>query len=106
MRILLAVLLAAGLGGLILVPMPASFLVAVLFALPAFLLGAAKLAIDLIELVRADLIADAALLVALGALFVSFSMGNRVVIGALLVAALATQVVRLASTRRARPRGT
>jgi len=28
-----------------------------------------------------------------------------VVIGALLVAALATQVVRLASTRRARPRG-
>ena len=84
--------------------MPASFLVAVLFALPAFLLGAAKLAIDLIELIRADLIADAALLVALGALFVSFSMGNRVVIGALLAAALATQVVRLASTRRARPR--
>lgn len=104
MRILLAVLLAAGLAGLILAPMPASFLVAVLFALPAFLLGAAKLAIDLIELVRADLIADAALLVALGALFVSFSMGNRAVIGALLAAALATQVVRLASTRRARPR--
>jgi hypothetical protein len=103
-RILLTGLLAAGLAGLIVVPSPASFLVAVVFALPAFLLGSAKLAIDLIELVRADLIADGALLVALGTLFVSFSMGNSVVLGALLLAALATQVVRLASTRRERPR--
>jgi hypothetical protein len=100
----LSVLLLAGFAGLVLVPQPASFLVAVLFMLPAFLLGAAKFAIDLIELVRADLIADVALLLVLGAAFTTFTMGNPVLIGALLVAALASQAVRIASTRRARPR--
>jgi hypothetical protein len=104
-RILLAVLLGAGLVGVLVVPSPASFLLAMLAMLPAFLLGAAKLAMDLIELVRADLIADAALLVALGAAFTTFSTGNLVVIVALLALAFATQVARLAGARRARSRG-
>jgi hypothetical protein len=99
------VLLVAGFAGLVLAPQPASFLISVLFMLPAFLLGAAKLAVDLIDLVRADLIADAALLIALGAAFTTFTMGSPVLIGALLLAALASQAVRIAGTRRARPRG-
>jgi len=101
----LSALLLAGFAALVLVPEPASFLIAVLFMLPAFLLGAAKLAIDLIDLVRADLVADAALLIALGAAFATFTMGNPVLIGALLLAALASQAVRIAGTCRARPRG-
>jgi hypothetical protein len=103
MRILLAVLLGAGLVGVLVVPEPASFLIAILAVLPAFLLGAAKLAMDLIELVRADLIADAALLIALGAALTTFSMGNLVVIVTLLALAFATQVARLAGARRSRP---
>jgi hypothetical protein len=104
-RVLLAALLGGGLAGVLIVPAPGSFLIAILAALPAFLLGAAKLAMDLIELVRADLIADVALLVALGASFIAFSTGNLVAISTLLALAFASQVVRLASTRRARARG-
>jgi hypothetical protein len=105
MRSLLAVLLAAGLVGLVAAPERPALLIAVLFMLPAFLLGGAKLAVDLIELVPADLIADAALLAALGAAFTTISMGNRLLVGALLAAAFATQAVRLAGARRARLRG-
>jgi hypothetical protein len=103
-RILLAALLGAGLVGALVIPEPASFGIAALAMLPAFLLGAAKLAMDLIELIRADLIADAALLVALGTAFVTFGSGNRELIVILLAVAFATQVVRLAGARRARPR--
>ena len=55
------VLLAAGVAGVAIVPELQALLIGMLVMLIAFLLGAAKLATDLIDLVRADLIADAVL---------------------------------------------
>ena len=101
MRILLAGVLGTGLATLLLAPVPTAFLLALQIMLIAFLLGAAKLAIDLIELIRADLIADATLLVTLGVAFTIFTGGDRLLLGTLLALALATQVVPLVTARRA-----
>ena len=100
MRGLIAALLAAGVIGLIAVPERQALLLGTLAMLLAFLLGSAKLAVDLVDLVRTDLIADAALLVSLGLAFARFSSGDRILITALLAVALATQIAPLALARR------
>ena len=105
LRILLAVLLAAASPACCSLPEPQAFLVALLALLLAFLLGAAKLAVDLVELIRADLIADGALLVVLGIAFTRITTGRPRAHRALLMAlALATQVVPLVASTRSRPR--
>ena len=83
---------------------PAAFLLALQVMLIAFLLGIAKLAVDLIELFRLELIADVTLLATLGFSFTVFTAGDRLLLGALFAIALATQVVPLASARRGRLR--
>jgi hypothetical protein len=103
LRILLVALLAAAIAGLAVMPERPAFLVALLVLLLAFLLGAAKLAVDLIELIPSDLVADAATLVALGIAFTRITTGNRLLVGALVAVALATQAAALAEGR-ARPR--
>ncbi len=100
MRILLAVLLALALAVLVAAPARTALAVAMLAMLLAFLLGSAKLAIDLIDLIPAQLAADAALLVALGGAFALVTTGSRLVIGALIAVALATQTVPLAKRIR------
>lgn len=104
MRILLAGVLGTGLATLFVAPVPAAFLLALQIMLIAFLLGAAKLAVDLIELFRLDLIADLTLLVTLGFAFTIFAGGDRLLLGVLLAIALATQVVPLVTARRGRLR--
>ena len=104
MRILLAGVLGIGLATLLVAPVPANFLLALQIMLIAFLLGAAKLAIDLIDLLPRDLIADATLLVTLGISFMVFTGGDRLLLGTLLALALATQVVPLVTARRAQLR--
>jgi hypothetical protein len=99
MRILLVVLLAAGVAGVAIIPELQALLVGMLVMLVAFLLGAAKLATDLIDLVRADLIADALLVATLGIALTQVSAGNRLLDVAVLAVALTTQVVALALTR-------
>ena len=69
----------------------------------AFLLGAAKLAVDLVDLDPSDLVADGALLALLGFAFTRITTGDRLLIAALLACALATQAIPLV-LRRARPR--
>ena len=104
MRILLAAVLGAGLAILVVVPAPASLLLATMILLVAFLLGAVKAAVDLVDLVRTDVIADAALLLTLGVAFALFTRGDRVFLGSLTALALATQVAPLVIARRARLR--
>jgi hypothetical protein len=104
MRILLALLLGAGLVALVVAEQPAGLLLATLVMLLTFLLGTAKLAVDVIELVRADLVADVVTLVAIGIGAATFTTASRGVIGALLAVAFAAQVVRLAGTACARLR--
>ena len=66
MRLLLVALLAAGAGALLVLAEPGSLLIALLIMLAVFLAGAAKLAIDLVDLEPRDLVADVALLVVIG----------------------------------------
>jgi hypothetical protein len=99
MRILLVVLLAAGVAGVAIVPELQALLIGMMVMLITFLLGAAKLATDLIDLVRADLIADAVLVATLGIALTQVTAGNRVLDVAVLAIALTTQVVALALTR-------
>jgi hypothetical protein len=103
-RIVLAVLLALALTFVIVVSdRPVALLLAVLVALLAFLVGSAKLAVDLIELIPSELAADAIAVVALGVALVGFRSGSRLLMAALLALALATQVAPLL-LRRARLR--
>ena len=89
--------------GLLVLPKPQVFLLVLAVLLVAFLLGAARLAVDLVDLVRADLIADVALIAVLGCALTRITTGDPVLVGMLMVAALATQAVPLARGRR-RPR--
>ena len=100
MRILLVAVLAAGVAGVSVIPELQALLVGMLVMLVAFLLGAAKLAIDLIDLERADLIADAVLVVTLGIALTQISAGNRLLDVAVIAFALAAQVAALAAGRR------
>jgi hypothetical protein len=96
LRILLVVLLAIGAVALAFGPERSALIAALFFVLPvAFLLAGAKLAIDLIDLIPSDLAADAALLVLLGIAFTRITTANRLLVAAIVAAALATQLVPL-----------
>jgi hypothetical protein len=100
MRILLVVLLAAGVAGLAVGREPLALLVGLLVMLLAFLIGAAKLAIDLIELSPRDLLADAIALAAVAVALTQITSASRVVIGSLLALALVAQACALALRQR------
>jgi hypothetical protein len=95
-RVALATLLAAGLAGLVLLPEPGSFLIAMAVMALGFLLAGAKAAVDLIELNPADIAADGVTFAALGTALARISTGNALLIGALLAVALAAQGFPLA----------
>jgi hypothetical protein len=92
--------LAAGVAVVSVIPELQALLVGMLVMLVAFLLGAAKLAIDLIDLERTDLIADAVLVATLGIALTQISAGNRLLDVAVIALALAAQVAALAAGRR------
>jgi hypothetical protein len=99
-RILLAALLAVALAVVVVAPARTGLAVAMLVLLVVFLLGSAKLAIDLIELIPLELAADGALLAALALAFTRVPSAGRLLVGALIALALATQVVPLAKRIR------
>jgi hypothetical protein len=94
-RILLAALLAVALAVVVAAPGRVAPAIALLVLVLAYLHGSAKLAIDLIELIPVELAADAALLVALALALTRVTAGGRLLIGALIAVALATQTVPL-----------
>jgi hypothetical protein len=94
-RILLAALLALALAVVVIAPERTALAVALLAMVVVFLLGSAKLAVDLIELIPLELAADGGLLVALAFAFTRITTGSRPLIGALIGLALATQTVPL-----------
>jgi hypothetical protein len=98
MRVVLATPAAAGLASLVLLTEPASFAVASLALLIGFLLAGAKGAVDLIDLHKADLAADALTLAALGVALTRITTGNALLLGALLATALVAQGIPLAAT--------
>jgi purine-cytosine permease-like protein len=104
MRVVLATLLAAGVAGLALLPEPGSFLPALLAMVLGFLLAAAKGAVDLVDLERAELAADALGLAVLGIALTRISTGNATLIGALIAVACAAQGIPLAATMARWPR--
>ncbi len=99
MRLVLVVVLGLGVVGVSVIPELQALLIGMLVMLIGFLLGAAKLATDLIDLERADLIADAVLVLTLGIALTQVSAGNRLLDVAVIAVALATQVVALARGR-------
>jgi hypothetical protein len=103
MRPLLATVLGIGLASLAFVPAPLGVLLALVIMLLAFLLGAAKLAVDLIELVSADLVADAAVLVILGIALSTITFGSRLLVATLLAAALVAETLSLVAGRMRPP---
>ena len=103
LRILLLAVLGACLALLAGAPERQAFFGALVIMLLAFLLGAAKLAVDLVDLIPSDLVADGLLLVALGLAFARITTGDRLMIWGLVAVAFATQAVALI-LRRARPR--
>lgn len=98
LRIVLAILLAAGAAALVLLAEPGSFLIAFAALLLGFLLAGAKSAVDLIELRPAELAADATTLGALGVALTQVTTGDALRIGALLGVALVAQAFPLAAT--------
>jgi hypothetical protein len=94
-RVLLVALLALGLAGLAAAPERPALLFGLLAMLVAFLLGTAKLAIDLIELSRRELSADAVALVAVVAGLTQITTASRLVIGALIALALVAHALAL-----------
>jgi hypothetical protein len=93
MRPLLATFLGIGAASAIFLPDPLGSLLALVIMLLAFLLGAAKLAVDLIELIPADLVADAAVVVIVGIALTRITSGSGVLVGALLAAALVAEAL-------------
>lgn len=91
MRIVLAALLGAGLAGLVALPEPGSFLIAMAVMLLGFLLAGARAAADLVDLIPSELTADALALVALATALARVTTGNALLIGALLALALVAQ---------------
>lgn len=100
MRIALATLLAAGAAGFSIVPAPASFLVGPLPVLAAFFVGWVRLAVDLVDLVAADLLADVAAPLAAGIGVWRGGAGDTWLVAAVLLGAAALQA--LPALRRAR----
>lgn len=88
MRALLAVLLLLGTLALLVVPEPGSFLLALLVMLAVFLLGAARLAIDLIDLRPIELATDAGVLAAVGVALSQIPLGNALLTEGLFVLGL------------------
>jgi hypothetical protein len=99
MRALLVAVLAAGVTGLAVMPEIPALLAGMLVMAVGFVLGAAKLATDLIDLVRADLIADAAMVATLGAGMTQITAGNRMFDLVVLAVALASQAIALTLSR-------
>jgi hypothetical protein len=99
-RALLVSLLVAGAVALVALPEPRSLLIALLVMLAVFLAGAAKLAVDLVELVARELVADVALLVVVGVALSLVPLGNARLTEMLLVLGLATQAVPVLLARR------
>jgi hypothetical protein len=93
MRVVISVLLAVGVLGLVVVPEPSSFLIALLVMVAVFLLGAATIAIDLIELSPPALLADAAVLLVVGLALSQIPLGNVVLTVVLFVVGITTQVI-------------
>jgi hypothetical protein len=101
-RIALATLLLLAAAGLAFVPAPGSFMVGALPMLLAFFLGWMRFAVDLVDLVAAELVADLAVPVAVALGFVLGSGSSSWVVVALLVAAAAAQALpRFVRTRSA-----
>ena len=98
MRVALAALLGAGLAGLVALPEPGSFLIALAAMLLAFLLAGGKAAVDLVDLIPSQLAADAVTLVTLGIALARITTGNAVLIATLLAVAFAAQGFPLAVT--------
>jgi hypothetical protein len=93
MRVAIASLLALGVLGLVVVPEPSSFLIALLVMVVVFLLAAARLAVDLIDLSPAALLADAGVLLAIGVALSQIPLGNVLLTVVLFVVGITTQVV-------------
>lgn len=94
MRLAIAALLVVGAASLAIVPAPGSFAIALPVMVATFLLGGARLALDLIELDAVELAADVGLLVAVGVALVQVPIGNTALTAILLLAGAATQVLR------------
>ncbi len=103
MRIALATLLLVAAAGLVFVPAPGSFLVGALPMLLAFFLGWMRFAVDLIDLVAAELVADLAVPVAVALGFFLGTGGSPWVVVALLVAAAAMQALPRLAAGSVRP---
>ena len=78
--------------GLVAVPEPSSFLIALLVMVAVFLLGAARLAMDLIDLSPPALLADVAVLVAIGIALSQIPLGNVLLTVVLFVVGITTQI--------------
>jgi hypothetical protein len=104
-RVLLASLLVAGAVALVAVSQPGSLLIALLVMLVVFLAGAARLAVDLIELVPGELVADVALLVVIGVALGLVPLGNARLTALLFVLGIATQAVPVLLARSTRTTG-
>jgi len=105
MRIVLATLLLVGALGFTVVAPPASFLVGALPILLAFFLGCICFAVDLVDLVAAELVADVAAPIAVALGFWLGTTGSTWEVAALLLAGAAAQALPfLLRTRSARRR--
>jgi hypothetical protein len=93
MRVAIASLLALGVLGLVAVPEPSSFLIALLVMVVVFLLAAARLAVDLIDLSPSALLADAGVLLAIGVALSQIPLGNVLLTVLLFVVGITTQVI-------------
>jgi hypothetical protein len=100
MRIVLAALLLIAAVGLTVVPAPTSFAVGALPMLLAFFLGWIRFAVDLVDRIAVELVADLAAPVATVVGFWGGSSGNTWLVGILLAAAAAAQVLPWAAYRR------
>jgi hypothetical protein len=98
MRVVLAVLLGAGVASLAFLPEPGSLLIAFIALLLGFLLAGAKAAVDLIELTPSELTADVVALVALGFALTRVTTGNAALVGSLLAVAFVAQGLPVAVT--------
>jgi hypothetical protein len=93
MRIVLATLLLVGAAGFSVVSPPTSFLVGALPILVAFFLGWIRFAVDLVDLVAAELIADVAAPVAVALGFWLGTTGSTWEVAVVLVAGAAAQAL-------------
>ncbi len=80
LRLALVAVLGTGLAVLLLAQERTAFFLALLVMLLAFLLGAAKLAVDLVDLDPSDLVADGGLLALLGFAVTRITTGDRLLI--------------------------